>query len=367
MRNIQFVLLASLMVTACGGESGPATATVDITAGRAIVEADCSGCHGLDGRAENDRIPNLAGQPAEYLVNALRAYADGTRQHIALKDMATRMSEQDIQNIAAFFAGLPPLEPGPTDQGGVETLYMEGAEVAAICEDCHGNRGNSETKGIPSLAGQQPVYLITSTQEYRSGNRGHDEKADMLRGLEQVDIEKMAIYFASQAPLKRKAPPFGDPVAGEPLSADCGGCHGERGISHEPMTPSLAGQEPFYLRSAIKAYRDNERSHEDMDMGMSDADIESIAAFYTVQAAEPAVEKQASLAQVTAKCDRCHGPSEKQRALVVPRLRGQNRDYLIRAMREYRREGRDNSMMHKMSSGYNDEMIEAIADHYSRG
>ena len=112
----------------------------------------------------------------------------------------------------------------------------------------------------------------------------------MLQNLNDVDIEKMAMYFASQAPEPRDPPPFGDVAAGEPLTAVCGSGHGARGVSQDPMIPNLAGQEPNYLVSAIKAYRSDERSHEDMVTDKSDAEIESIAAFYSVQAAGSVTE-----------------------------------------------------------------------------
>lgn len=68
---------------------------------------------------------------------------------------------------------------------------------------------------------------------------------------------------------------------------------------------------------------------------------------------------------MAAKCDRCHNPSSRERKLDVPSLRGQSQEYLVKAMREYRRQDRDNRMMHKMSSRYSDEMIEALANYYA--
>ena len=245
------------------------------------------------------------------------------------------------------------------------TSYQEGAEVAAICAGCHGENGYSTTPGIPSLAGQQPAYLIVSTLEYARGNRGHQEKEEMLQGLGQVDIEKMAVYFASQLPSVREAPPFGDPVRGEPLSASCGECHGARGISHDPLVPSLAGQEPVYLVNAIKAYRSQERRHEEMMADRSDAEIEDIAAYYAVQKAEAAGGQAIQTQELAATCERCHGPAAGTSTMVVPSLKGQNRDYLVRVMKAYRDDDRGSSMMHKMSSNYSDEMIEAIATYYA--
>ena len=252
--------------------------------------------------------------------------------------------------------------------GGYHTgdiAYQEGAEVAAGCTGCHGEHGVSTTPGIPSLAGQQPAYLMVSTQEYASGSRGHAEKEEMLRGLGEVDIEKMALYFASQAPELRDPPPFGDPQAGEPLTANCGSCHGARGISQDPMVPNLAGQEPTYLVNAIKAYRSKERSHEDMVTDKSDGEIESIAAFYSVQAAGSVTEAGEQTDEVIAKCERCHGRAEGESTMVVPVLRGQKQEYLLHVMKQYRDGERGNSMMHKMSSGYSDDLLEEIAAYYA--
>jgi len=360
-----FVVL--LFLTACAEERESSQPSVDIVAGQAIAEASCAGCHGLDGRGETGDIPNLAAQSADYLIEALHAYKDGRRHHAALQDMASGMSEAEIRNIAGYYASLPPLQPisavevPPSDS----TSYQEGAEVAAICAGCHGENGYSTTAGIPSLAGQQPAYLIVSTMEYTRGNRGHQEKEAMLQGLGQLDIEKMAVYFASQLPSAREAPPFGDPVRGEPLSASCGECHGARGISHDPLVPSLAGQEPLYLVNAIKAYRNQERRHEEMMLDRSDAEIEDIAAYYSVQKAESAGSQAIQTQELAATCERCHGPAAGTSTMVVPSLKGQNRDYLVRVMKAYRGDDRENSMMHKMSANYSDEMIEAIATYYA--
>jgi len=332
-----------VVLAACAEEHEPSGPVVDIDAGKAIAQDSCAGCHGLDGRGETGDIPNLAAQPANYLVEALHAYKDGRRRHAALQDMAAGMSEAEIRNIAAYFSSLPPLEPitAVEDPQPDDSSYQEGAEVAAICAECHGENGYSTTPGIPSLAGQQPAYLIVSTLEYARGNRGH------------------------QMPSVREAPPFGDPVRGEPLSASCGQCHGARGISHDPLVPSLAGQEPVYLVNAIKAYRSQERQHEDMMTDQSDGEIEDIAAFYAVQKAESAGGQMIQASELAATCERCHGPSVGTSKMVVPSLKGQNRDYLVRVMKAYRGAGRGSSMMHKMSANYSDEMIEAIATYYA--
>ncbi len=361
MKNILFCIAALTLLGACDKPTEPTQPVIDLAAGQSIAQSSCSACHGMDGRGKTAEIPNLAAQSSDYLIDALHAYRDGRRHHAALKDMTSDMSEADIANIAAYFASLP----APPRATPAITSYDEGASVAAVCTNCHGAHGVSETAGVPNLAGQQPVYLIVSTQEYKDGGRGHVEKGAMLKGLEDVDIEKMALYFAAQVPPAREAPAFGNAMAGEPLTAECGGCHGAHGISHDPMVPSLAGQEPNYLVAAVTAYRNGGRKHEEMVTDRSDSDIEDIAAYYAVQQPRAAINPQSSVQELAAKCGRCHSPTVGKKTLVVPSLAGQNRDYLIRVMKEYRDADRSSSMMHKMSAGYSDKMIETIADHYA--
>lgn len=367
MKSILYSVIALALLTACSKEPDSSEIVVDLAAGKAIAEAECAECHGLDGRGETAEIPNLTGQSTEYLVEALHAYRDGGRLHATLQDLVSSMDEADISNIAGYYSSQPPLKAIHNKQPGqaYESAYSEGAEIAALCENCHGERGISTTEGMPSLAGQQPAYLIIATHEYKTGERKHDDKNEMLKGLEQVDIEKMAMYFASQVAPPREAPAFGDPAAGKTASAKCAKCHGERGISHQPLIPNLAGQEPAYLLNTIKNYRKNKFDCEEQLQGKTTQQFEDIAAYFAIQKTDASVESDLTVEKLVAKCDRCHNPSEKERKLNIPALEGQSYDYLVKAMQEYRNEDRDNSMMHKMSSRYSDEMIDTLASHYA--
>jgi cytochrome c553 len=364
MKKIVTGIALVVLLAACGKETAPEAPAMDIDAGKAIVAANCTGCHTLDGRGKTPKIPNLAAQPAEYLVEAMNAYRNETRHHAALQDLISGFTPADISNVAGFFASLPPVQPEPEQAVG-SSAYSRGAKVAAACIDCHGERGFSKTPGVPSLAGQHPAYLIVATQEYANGSRGHAEKEAMLSGLGDLDIEKMAMYFAAQMPELRDPPPFGDVEAGEPLTAICGGCHGANGMGEDPLVPNLAGQEPTYLVNAIKAYRDHQRGHEGMITDQADEEIENIAAFYSVQVAGSASDAGEPTEEVIAKCERCHGQASGQSSMVVPSLKGQKQDYLLRVMQEYRDGERGSTMMHKMSAGYSDELLQEIAAHYA--
>jgi cytochrome c553 len=355
------------MLLGCADKKEPTQQVVNPDAGKKIAQADCVGCHGLDGKGANDDIPNLAAQVETYLVAAIHAYKDGERKHAALKDMANKLSDADVQNIAAYYASMPPIA---GEQKPMQDIAEKGKATAAACAGCHGEDGNSKTAGIPNLAGQQPVYFISAVKAYLDGKRemSSKEKQGMLAALNQVDIEAMALYFASQMPTKREAPSFGSVTDGEPLSANCGKCHGASGISSDPKIPTLASQDPQYLVSAVKAYQERERKQEDMHSFLSNISsegIENIAAYYSVQQAQPAEAKTMSMKELAEACDRCHAPGMENPMMIFPKIRGQHKGYLVNALRAYRDNQRGSSPMHKMSLPYSEAVIESIAAWYA--
>ena len=363
------VLGLSLALVGCTDEKKPSTqqAAADIPAGKTFAERECKGCHGLDGKGAAPAIPHLAAQREHYLIAALDAYKDGKRTHAALKDMAKQMTEADVRNISAFYARLPPVASAPEKNAQQGSPYEQGKTLAAACAKCHGEDGNSQSPGTPSLAGQQPRYFVTALQEYLAGERKKSPMHPMLPGLSRFDMENLALYFASQTPVKRPAPSSGDAVAGEPLTAVCGGCHGSHGVSTDTATPSLAGQDAQYLLDAIKAYRTT-RKRESMRVyvtGLSDKDIENIAAYYSVQAAKASEKGQTIVKDLTDKCARCHSADVDNPAMAVPKINGQDRDYLVMALRAYRDDRRESTTMHKMSLPYGDSIIESVASFYA--
>ena len=80
----------------------------DYEAGKQKATGVCAHCHGNNGISSSDQIPNLQGQKADYLKSALKAYQEGTRKAPIMNNMAANLSEQDIDNVAAYFSGLKP-------------------------------------------------------------------------------------------------------------------------------------------------------------------------------------------------------------------------------------------------------------------
>jgi len=365
MRYIALIVVSVLALALVGCDEEKTTAApADIAAGKKIAETRCIGCHDINGKGKAHGIPNLAAQSEAYLVESLHAYEEGVRTHAALKDLTHEMSPTDFRNVAGYYASLPPLPPAETAPSEILSPYDRGEAAAAACAQCHGEKGNSTTPGIPSLAGQQPIYFVAAVRAYMDGSRDKPTM-QMLRALDRVDLESLAFYYASQTPAVRGPSPFGDPAAGEPLTARCGGCHGANGVSTDAATPTLAGQDPEYLVSAIKAYRDRKRHHDVMSDANSDAEIEDIAAFYAAQGSEAAEGGPVTVEELVERCDRCHGPDVDNPALTIPKISGQDRVYLVMALRSYRDGRRGSSMMHNMSLPYSEALIESVASHYA--
>jgi len=372
MNNLVLGIVLSIALVGCAEKKEPAATAAapqivgDVKAGKTIAEKECKTCHGHDGKGVAPAIPNLAAQRERYLFASLMEYKEDKRSHAALKEMASRLSESDLRNVAAYFASLPAVA-GPVAQDVKHSSpYEKGKALAAECARCHGEDGNSKAPGTPSLAGQQPHYLVAAIQEYHQGDRNISTMKSMARDTDKLQLENLALYFAVQTPVQRAAPARGDPAAGEPATALCGGCHGPRGVSTDSATPSLAGQDAQYLVKSIKSYRTTRKNWgmQRYVAALSDKDVENIAAFYAVQKPQAADQVPSSIQELAQKCNRCHD-AEATAAMAAPKMRGQDKDYLVMALRAYRDGKRVSSTMHNMSFPYSNAMIDSIASWYS--
>jgi len=83
---------------------------VSFAAGDAVAGKEratlCAACHGENGISPNDLWPNLAGQKEAYLVKQMKAFRDGDRKDPMMSPMAAPLSDEDIENLAAYFSSL---------------------------------------------------------------------------------------------------------------------------------------------------------------------------------------------------------------------------------------------------------------------
>jgi cytochrome c553 len=95
-----------LSLTALALLAVPAIAA-DLEAGKLKASTVCAACHGANGVSVSERIPNLAGQRARYLMDQLEAFKGGTRKSDIMNAIAPQLSAEDIANVAAHFAAQP--------------------------------------------------------------------------------------------------------------------------------------------------------------------------------------------------------------------------------------------------------------------
>ncbi len=104
MNRLMCMIAAGLMATAGIAQAQPIG---NVEAGRDKSQA-CIACHGETGASDNSAFPMLAGQHADYLLHALQAYKSGDRQNAIMNGQAAGLSENDMRDLAAFYAAQDP-------------------------------------------------------------------------------------------------------------------------------------------------------------------------------------------------------------------------------------------------------------------
>jgi cytochrome c553 len=182
--------------------AGPALAEGDAAAGKELGYS-CLGCHGIEGYRNaypSYRVPKLGGQKAGYLVIALKGYRDGTREHPTMEAQATSLTDQQIEDVAAYLASLG----GDTvAAGGTKDASFEGA---AACAACHGQNGISVNALWPTLAGQHESYLERSLRQYRDGTRSDAVMSAQAALIAEENVAALARYFARLEGLETTKP-----------------------------------------------------------------------------------------------------------------------------------------------------------------
>ncbi len=174
----------------------PASAAGDIDAGKAKA-ATCAACHGVNGKASLPEQPNLAAQGEKYLIKQLQDFKSGARNNPVMMPMAANLSEQDMADIAAFYASLPAIQGVSSEENLAlgESIYRGGITSAGIaaCTGCHGPNGQGNPMaGFPSLSGQNSSYVYTSLQQFRAGTRANDANEVMRTLVHRITNEEIA-------------------------------------------------------------------------------------------------------------------------------------------------------------------------------
>jgi cytochrome c553 len=168
-----------------------AYAAGDVTAGKAQSMV-CASCHGQDGATAIDpSYPQLAGQNERYLARQLNMFQSGERDVALMTAQLIGKSEQDLDDLAAYYASLPAKTGeavgSDADVELAERIYKGGIakKGVAACSSCHGpgGAGNAQA-GFPRISGQSAAYTAAQLIAYREGERRSDEEyGGMMRGV----------------------------------------------------------------------------------------------------------------------------------------------------------------------------------------
>ena len=169
----------------------------DIVAGKEKAEL-CVGCHGENGISQMENMPSLAGQPDQFIQWQLVYFRAGARKNEQMQPIVELITNEDVRNLGAYFASLPPPKNEKTDDD--PELSKRGAQAAAgrRCASCHLD-SFAGTKAVARLAGQREDYLLKALRDYKAGRRsggGQAAMAEIAFPLHEEEVVALAHYLA---------------------------------------------------------------------------------------------------------------------------------------------------------------------------
>jgi cytochrome c553 len=197
MRSLKFSVGAALMGCALLAQAGG-----NVTEGQEKAAA-CGGCHGEDGNGTAPIFPKLAGQHPSYIYKQLMDFKTQKRVQPTMNAMAEPLSEDDMQDIAAFYASQKlTSESGAFNTSG-KNLYFAGNAASGVpaCSGCHSPAGSGNPQAVfPKLHGQYSAYVEKTLHDFKAGERGNDMNA-MMRSvaakLSETEISAVAEYVST--------------------------------------------------------------------------------------------------------------------------------------------------------------------------
>jgi cytochrome c553 len=169
----------------------------------ATLALKCAICHGPGGRSES-QFPNLAGQQASVVFKELQDFKSGARVNAVMAPFAQEMSDQDMIDVASYYASLPRQPPtlmSAAADMGPPAIILHGDPMRGIapCESCHG--GLESKVASPRLDGQAADYIRAQLVSFASGARRNDineQMRNIARRMTPAEIESVTAYYASR-------------------------------------------------------------------------------------------------------------------------------------------------------------------------
>ncbi|MDH5184410.1 MAG: cytochrome c4 [Gammaproteobacteria bacterium] len=196
------IIVAALVVM---GVVGTAHAEGNAKAGQNLATSKgCVGCHGMDGNSMIPGNPKLAGQGAGYLAKQMADFKANTRKGTVMNGMSAGLSDQNMADIAAYFAGQT-IKVGSGNKDLVkagEKLYRGGDKENGVsaCIACHGPTGaGMPSAKFPALGGQHAAYIAKELESFRTGKRSNDTgkmMQDIAAKMSEAQMKAVSEYIA---------------------------------------------------------------------------------------------------------------------------------------------------------------------------
>lgn len=202
--SARFALVLCLLLGGASAAAQEGAAAGSVEAGR-TKSATCAACHGVDGNSVTPDWPMLAGQHAGYIVKQLRAFKEGERTDVTMKPFADMLSEQDMLDVAAYFAAQAPAPKGadPALVSLGQQIYRGGVPERGVpaCIACHGPEGGGNPlAAYPRISHQHAAYTTKQLNAYAAGERRSDvELNQMMRNVAELLFEDEIRALASYA------------------------------------------------------------------------------------------------------------------------------------------------------------------------
>ena len=211
MKTLSKVVLQWALASAVSIAGASSALAQDVKPGDPVAAqskiAMCIGCHGIIGYQasfpEIHRVPMISGQSAKYIESALQAYKKGDRKHPTMRGIATSLSDQDIADVAAYYAQSGKDLPPSSGKMHGDAVQAEALLKKGNCASCHGEGLNKPIDpSYPKLAGQHNDYLFVALKAYQTDNnskigRGNPIMAGQAKLFTHAELKILANYIGS--------------------------------------------------------------------------------------------------------------------------------------------------------------------------
>jgi len=270
-------------------------------------------------------------------------------------------------------------------------LMRDPEDMRVLCTNCHEKipgrplRGKVAGASVPIQAVTDVVSIHGVPQVVVEGHGG-TELCTTCHNPHSPRVNFAAVPRPPVDPKTGKALPVsaakaGDAGAGKSVAAMCSACHGNTGLSVNPAWPNLAAQKADYLVNSLKAFKAGERKNDlmsPMAAGLSDADMQNVAAYFSrnscsVTGGDKAKAELGKAKAAVAGCAACHsagglrgsGTAGISAGKAWPNLAGQNADYLAGSLNGFKDGSRNHAVMSSVAKTLSASDIDNLAAYYA--